>query len=325
VNVLVSGATGYIGRRLIDALLVSGAAVTALVRRPEHGLPAGARAIMANVEDRASLEAAADGYDRVYHLAAQISFAPDAAARLTAINAGGARNVLDACQAWAAQRVVVASSACTLGLSRSAEKVLDETCVADAALQARNPYLASKLAMERVAFEAASRLHVVITNPTTVYGPGDWSLNSGSLIAQVAKARALPAPSGGSNVVDVDDVIQGLIAAGEHGRSGERYVLGGANLPFAEILDIVRAATGRRPLCIPLSAWARPLLQVAALVVGKATDSRFITPQIIGDLFAFKYYSSAKAERELGWRAQTPFAATVTRAWEFYRREGLIA
>ena len=174
-----------------------------------------------------------------------------------------------------------------------------------------------------MAVDAARDQNVVIVNPTTVYGPGDWSLNSGTLVLQVAHSRVLPVPPGGSNVVDVDDVVSGILAAGEGGQSGRRYVLGGANLTFGAIVSTIAGVVGRRPLRVPLPRWMRGPMAAVAWLGSRLAGGRFLTPQIISDLFAFKYYSSARAREELGWEAHCPFREAVERAWVFYREAGL--
>ncbi len=323
-DVLVTGATGYLGQALCRALLREGAKVTAVSRGLGRPAPDGARAVVADVTDPVALAGLAASYDTIFHLAAMVSFDPAMAGRLLDVNARGTAGLLTAARSWGAGRVVVVSSACTIGLSARPDAVLDETAAPDPALCARNPYLASKLGAEAAALTAA-RLgqDVVVVNPTTVYGPGDYSLNSGTLILSVAKSALVPVPPGGSNVVDVDDVVDGMLAAARRGRVGERYILGGANLRFAEIVDVVAQVVGRRPLRLPVPALARMPMALAAGLVQKFTGSRLLTPQIVEDLFSFKFYSSAKAASELGFTAARPFADTVARAWEFYRREGL--
>ncbi|MCX7934862.1 MAG: hypothetical protein N3A66_06345, partial [Planctomycetota bacterium] len=156
------------------------------------------------------------------------------------------------------------------------------------------------------------------------YGPGDRALNSGTLFLRLARGGLIPVPPGGSNVVDVEDVAAGIIAAAAHGRSGERYVLGGENLLFAEIFRLIAEALGRAPRWLLLPRWLRFPSAVAAAVVNRARPSRFFTPQIVGDLFAYKYYSSAKAERELAWKPRYSFAESARRALAYYRSEGLL-
>lgn len=316
---LVTGATGFIGSRLVERLLAQGDEVVALARnKGDRNLFVG------DVTRPDTLGDAGRGCSRLYHLAGLVSFDPRRADDLLRVNGQGTANILAAAQRWGIERSVVVSSAITLGVSDTPGKLLDEDAAPAPREIRRNPYLASKLAAEAAARVAADAHHVVIVNPTTVYGPGDRTLNSGTLIAKIARSRLVPVPPGGGNVVDVDDVAAGIIAAGERGASGRRYVLGGANLSFAEIFAAIAEAVGRRPRWLPLPKAARWPMAAAAWLGGRLTGNRFLTPQIVGDLFRFKHYSSARAERELGWEATRPFRESVERAWAFYRQEGLL-
>jgi len=323
VRAFVTGATGFIGRRLVERLCKDGAEVIALVRSERPGLPEGVRTVRGDILALESLQEAGAGCDRLYHLAALITFDPRRREELLRVNGGGTANVLAAARRWKVARTVVVSSACTVGLSDSSDRVLDEDSPLREGLAEHNPYLASKQAAEKAAMAAAREQAVVVVNPTTVFGPGDYSLNSGTLVLKVARSWVLPVPPGGSNVVDVDDVVEGILAAGERGQSGRRYILGGANLTFAEILDTAAVAVGHRPLFIRVPGWTRAPMAAAAWMAGALGRSRFLTPQIVSDLFAFKYYSSHRAKQELAWTPRRPFRETVVRAWDFYRREGL--
>jgi dihydroflavonol-4-reductase len=258
----------------------------------------------------------------VYHLAAAISFDPRRRAELVAVNAQGTAHVLAAARTWGARTVVV-SSACTLGVSTAANRILDEDAAVVPALADRNPYMASKLGAETAAREAAGGQDVVVVNPTTVYGPGDDSLNSGTLVTQLARSWIVPVPPGGTNVVDVDDVVDGILCAADRGGRGRRYVLGGENLTFAEVFRTVARVVGRRPRFVPVPRSSELLLSVAARIAGPLTGSRFLTPQIVEDLFRYKHYSSARACRELGWSPRFRFPDSVSRAWAYYRARGL--
>ncbi len=318
MNVFVTGATGFIGRRLVRRLVDDGHSVRVLVRGVADGLPSAVETVRGDLLDD-SLGGAGEGCERLYHLAALVTFDSRLRADLLAVNGEGTVRLLAAAERWGVERTVVVSSACTLGLSDAAERVLDESSPLDPRLAARNPYLESKLAAERAARGA------VVVNPTTCYGPGDRSLNSGTLVKKVAEGSVLPVPPGGSNVVDVDDVVEGILLAGDRGRVGERYVLGGSNLAFAEIMETIAEAVGRRPRWVPVPRASRPLFGAAAWMLGKLTGSRFLTPQIVEDLFAFKYYSSDKARRELGYAPRFTFAESVGRAWKFYTENGLMS
>ena len=324
MRVLVTGATGFIGGRLAERLCSDGAEVVAIVRREAPWLPKSVRFVAGDILQPQSLGDAGQGCQRLYHLAGLVTFDPRRREELMQVNGQGTANVLAAARRWGIERCVVASSAITLGISHSADRVLDEEATASAKDVRRNPYLASKLEAERAALDAARAQHVVIVNPTTAYGPGDRTLNSGTLVAQIARSRLVPVPPGGGNVVDVDDVVEGILAAGERGAAGRRYVLGGANLRFAEIFGTIAEVLGRRPRWIRLPRAMRGPMAAAAWLAGRLTGNRFLTPQIVGDLFDFKFYSSARGARELGWVAERPFRESVERACAFYRQEGLL-
>jgi dihydroflavonol-4-reductase len=187
-----------------------------------------------------------------------------------------------------------------------------------------NSYLESKLLCEKAAFDASRDQRVVIVNPSTIYGPGDYTLNSGTLVLKVAGARILPVPPGGGNVVDVDDVVEGIVAAGEKGLSGRRYILGGANLSFADIFATIARVVHVRPRYLPLPSYMREPMALAARLAMTLSRNRFVTPQIIRDLFSFKYYSSRRAEQDLNWSAGRSFQDTIERAWNFYAEQGIV-
>jgi len=320
----ITGAAGFIGRHVVAALLRQGHEVSALVRQENHGLPSAAATIKADLFADEAMRSAMQGCDIALHLAALITFDPRQRHELMRVNFQGTISFLEAAARSGVRRAVIVSSACTLGISSRPEEIRDERMCASAAEEARNPYLASKIAAERAASAYQERLEVVIVNPTTVYGPGDRTLNSGTLFLRLARSRVVPLPPGGSNVIDVEDAAAGIVAAALRGRSGERYVLGGENLPFAEIFRVIANAMGRSPLWLPLPLVLRLPAAWAAELLCLAHRDRLFTPQIIADLFAFKYYTSAKAERELGWSRRYSFAASARRALDYYRSEGLL-
>jgi dihydroflavonol-4-reductase len=325
VKAIVTGATGFIGRRLVGRLREEGTEVVAVVRTDRHGLPEGVQTVCGDILSPESLKDIRGEYDYLYHLAAMITFDAKKREDLIRVNGQGTLNILEAAKRWSVRRSVVVSSACTMGLSYSQDHVLDEEAPVVQKLVKANPYMESKLVAEKEAAYAAEDQTVVIVNPTTAYGPGDWTLNSGTMVTKIARSAVVPIPPGGSNVVDVDDVVQGILLAGERGQSGHRYILGGENLSFAQIFFTITSVVGRRPLMVYLPRWMRKPMSVSAWVAGWVVGSRFLTPQIIGDMFAFKYYSSRRAEQELGWSQRYSFRDSIERAWSFYQREGLVS
>ncbi len=322
---LVTGGTGFIGRRLVERLLERQDAVVALVHRDPVGLPDNVQIVRGDLLDADAAAKVCQGCDGVFHLAAKISFRAADAAQLLRVNRDGTARILDAARKTGVRRVVAASSATTIGRSSDPQTPLDESSQPNEALLSKNAYLKSKWEMEAVCRQAArAGQEVVIVNPTTVYGAGDHRMNSGTLVRQVATSRWMPVPPGGSNVVDVDDVVEGMLAAFARGRPGERYILGGHNFTFLAICRKIADAVGRHPRFFVLPFWMRLPAVLAAYGISRVTKNQVLTPQNVSDTFAFKYFSSERAARELGWRAARSFEETIRHAWAFYRESGLI-
>lgn len=323
MRVFITGATGFIGRRLVKRLSQNGDNVTALVRAPSHGLPLYVKAVHGDLLKPETYTDALKEIDCIYHLAGLITFDPKKRKDLLHINGQGTRLLLNQARAKQVRRCLIVSSACTRGISHSPGQMLDETATAGKVLIKSNPYLESKLAAEREALLFTDTQEVIIVNPTTVFGPGDYSLNSGTLTLAVAKAPIVPVPPGGSNVVDVDDVVLGIIAAAQRGKNGRSYILGGENLLFYKMFQLVEAVADSHTFFIPLPRKFKIPAAISAGIFGRITGNRFLTAQIIEDLFAYKYYTSYRARNELDWTPRFSFRDTLERAWDFYKKAGL--
>jgi dihydroflavonol-4-reductase len=242
VRALVTGAAGFIGSHVVDALAAGGAQVRAFDRVEPDGLPDGADHFAGDVLDRDALRRALDGVDAVFHLAAVYSYAPADAAAMEAVNVEGTRLVLEEA---GARRVVHTSSCATCG--PVAGRAASEGDL-PAWWELRVPYKATKLAGERLALAAAARgRDVVVVNPTTPVGPRDRRPTpTGRMVADVAAGRARAYLAGGAlNVVAVEDVARGHVLAHEHGRAGRRYLLGGENLALRDVFAAICEAVGR--------------------------------------------------------------------------------
>ncbi len=322
---LITGATGFLGSALVRELLARGESVRALRRAGSESAPPGVSWFDAELPKRLPTAAFA-GVDRVFHLAAAVSFRRAERARLLTVNGEGTRAVLEAVAAAAPRaRVIVVSSAITMGTAASPGRPRREPDRASASERRANPYLASKRAAEVAACAWANRgMDVVIANPTTVYGAGDARLNSGSLIASVAKGRVYPIPPGGCNVIDIGDVTRGLIATAERGESGRRHLLAGVNMTYADVMATVRGITGSRGFGLPLPLAARQVIVAGVRLVARLGGGRFLSPCLIGDLFRFRHFDASWTQRTLGWRPEVAFADSVRQAWEYYRAHGLL-
>lgn len=324
MRIFVTGATGFLGRFLVQRLIDQGDEVVALVRRANHNLPKNIQVVYGDIVFPDSWSDAGLGCERIYHLAALVSFDPRQKKQLLLVNGYGTSNVITAALRWNIESSVVVSSACTMGLSYCKEVLLNENSSIDQKNIKSNPYLESKLESEKFALSISASHRVVIVNPTTIYGPGDWTLNSGTLIKKIATSHILPVPPGGSNVVDVEDVVEGILLAAERGISGSRYIIGGQNMSFKDIFIEVSTTIGKKPIFIFLPSLLRRPLSLAACLEGRFIDRRFFTTQIVDDMFYFKYYSIKFAEEELGFKPRFSFQESIKRAWAFYKKNGLI-
>jgi dihydroflavonol-4-reductase len=284
---LTGGGRGFVGGHLVTALEEAG-----------HEVRRG----WVDVRDPDALARAFHGCDAVVHPAALYSYdAP--AAEMEAVNVGGTRNVVEACRAAGVGRLVHTSTAGTCGPVEGRAATEED---APPEWELRVPYKRTKLEAERLVLAAAADgLDAVCVNPTTPIGEGDRAPTpTGRMVRRIASGRyRATLRSGGLNLVDVRDVARGHVLALEHGRSGERYLLGGANLPLDEVFALVARAAGRRPprLRLPYAA-ARSL---AVLRLANANEV------VLARLPA--WFSSEKAERELGYE-HGPVEPAVERA-----------
>ncbi|MGA8758841.1 MAG: hopanoid-associated sugar epimerase [Stellaceae bacterium] len=303
---LVTGATGFLGSAVARALLQAGQEVRVLARptsdrRNLAGLPV--EIAVGTMEDTGSLARAVAGCRYLFHVAADYRlWVPDPAAMYRA-NVDGTRELMRAALAAGVERIVYTSSVATLGIvaGGSADEVTPSR-LGDMI----GPYKRSKfLAEEAVRGMLAEHgLPAVIVNPSTPIGPRDVKPTpTGRLILEAAKGHMPGYVDTGLNVVHVDDVADGELLAAEYGRIGERYILGGENMSLAEILTHVAHATGRHPprlkVPYPVAFSAAAFGTAMARVTGREP---FTTLDGVRMSRKKMYFSSAKADRELGYR-----------------------
>jgi dihydroflavonol-4-reductase len=324
---LVTGATGFVGSAVARALLARGRRVRVLARPNSDRRNLGGLAVEiaeGAMEDPRSLARAVAGCRYVYHVAADYRiWVPDPAPMFRA-NVDGTRDLLTAALEAGAERVVYTSSVATLGLVPGGSADEETPSSLDDMI---GPYKRSKFAAEEVARELARKrgLPVVIVNPSTPVGPGDIKPTpTGRLIVEAARGQMPAFVDTGLNIVHVDDVAEGHLAAAENGRIGERYILGGENMALAEILAGVAQAAGRRPprLQVPHSVLFPVAVgaELAARVTGREP---FITLDGVRMSRKKMYFSSEKASRELGYRSR-PAREAIADAVGWFRDNGYL-
>lgn len=267
-----------------------------------------------------TLASAMRGCDVVFHAAAVADYWRQAADKLYRVNVEGTRNVCQAALEAGGPRLVLTSSAASLGIPGPLQGPIDESHQFNLPPE-RFRYGHSKLLAEGVVHEYVARgLDAVVVNPSIILGPRDLNLISGSIIVEVAQRRVPPVyPPGGTNYIAVEDVCAGHVAAAERGRTGERYILAANNLTGREAMEIVCQVIGApaplfgipRALIGPLAA----MLDLAAKVLGRPLPMNGDQMRLSAE---FIYFDSSKAVRELG-LPQTPFRDMVERTYRWYK------
>ena len=321
---LVTGANGFLGAAVVRALLADGAAVRAFVRpgsdrRNLAGLAV--ELVEGDLTHRDSLHAAVRGCAAVFHVAADYRLWVADAAPMYRANVEGSVNVLEAAAAAGVARMVYTSSVAVLGSNQDRTPADENTPVTAAAMIGH--YKRSKfLAEEAVRTRARElRFPVVTVNPSTPIGPGDIKPTPTGRILLDAAAGRMPAfVDTGLNLVHVDDVARGHLLAHAVGVPGERYILGGEDFTLQQILALVAAQVGRRASTIRLPHWFVFPIAVAAEGIAKLTQRE---PRVTLDGVRMStkhmYFSSRKAERELGYRWRDPRLA-ITAAVDWFKQ-----
>lgn len=310
-SILVTGAAGFLGRHLIEQLKFS--EPEAALRILARGLTpweqdSRVEVVHGDVTRAEDVLRAAEEASEIYHLAGLVSRDPADQEVLYRTHIEGTRNVCEAARRRCVSKVVMVSSSGVLAVGRKPLAYGEESDYKNDVV-AEWPYYLSKIFAEKLALDYAWRysLPIVVVNPSLVLGPGDDHQSSTGDIALFLEGQILAIPRGGLNFVDVRDAAAGLIAAMRHGRSGERYLLGGVNWTFRELIEnVARIADRRAPkleLPLKLSLTSARLLRWTFPLLGKS----FKLDDASIKMSAFFWYcDSSKARRELGFRTREP-------------------
>jgi dihydroflavonol-4-reductase len=322
----VTGATGFVGSHVARALAEQGADLRLLVRANSNTKnieDVKADRVTGDLRDPASLEKGIAGYEVVFHVAADYRLWVRDPEEMYRANVEGTRALLEAARKNRVRRVVYTSSVATMGFTSNGNAADENSPVSlDKMI---GPYKRSKFMAERVAIEAArAGQDVVIVNPSTPVGERDIKPTpTGRIVVDFLKKKFPAYVDTGLNLVDVRECALGHIAALEKGRRGERYILGGENLTLKQILDKLAAITG-----LPSPKIRVPyVLALATGVVDEIVTGRIRGREPRATIDAVRmgrkkmFVSSAKAERELGWK-RLPVDDALRRAAEWFRKNG---
>lgn len=321
--ILVTGGTGLVGMHLLLELSQENTPVRALFRSTEkikevEAFFAFAKAekqfkkidwIQADITDVPSLELAFKDITYVYHCAALISFDPFDFQKLLKTNVEGTANVVNLCLSHQVEKLCHLSSVATL--SKLPNNPVDEENIWDPN-DNNSVYAISKYGAEMEVWRATQEgLKAIIFNPAIILGEGDYSKGSGVLIDRILKEKSY-FPKGGSNFVDVKDVVKIMIIGLTSDITKERYVLAGTPMLYKEALDRMSHHFSKKP---PKKSLSKGLLQILIIgdqLVSLFTRKRNITRITAASLLEEKYYSDAKAKEQLSY-IPTPINKTLNR------------
>ncbi len=309
--ILVTGATGFLGKHLVEQLKgAEGAAPLRLLCRgpsPWDQDPQ-VEVVRGDITSSADVCRATEGVSEVYHLAGVVSRNPKDKSLLYQTHVEGTRHICEAARKRGVQKVVVVSSSGTIAVSHD-PVTHDENSGYKHEIVGEWPYYLSKIFAEKLAFTyfAQYQLPIVIANPSLLLGPGGHRNSSTRDVALFLEGQILAIPLGGLNFVDARDASAGLIAAMRSGKPGERYLLGGPNWSFRELIDNLSKVSGvRAPKTQPslrLSLMSARLLRGLFPLFGKSfrLDDASIKMSAL-----FWYCDSGKARAELGFQTRDP-------------------
>jgi dihydroflavonol-4-reductase len=299
VTIFLTGGNGFIGSAVARKLHAAGHRLVCLLRETSRvdrieSLPF--TRVRADVRDPESVRAGMSLADRTIHLAAPGAWEQDDPSTLTDVLEGGTRHVLEVAASLPGHRVVVISS--TAAIAASSRPVVFDERTSFSVPDPRLHYAFAKHRVEMLVAAAHARgVHAVIVNPAEVYGPGDTALVTAGNLVDFATSAPVLVCRGGTCIVHVDDVADGIVAALERGRSGERYILGGENVSVRELAVLVQEWLERRARIVSVP---NGVVRLAARVAIALRLKLPFNPHVVPYATWYWFSDSTKARRELG-------------------------
>ncbi len=311
---LVTGATGFLGSAVMRCLLSHGHDVRVLARPNSDRRNLHNHAVEiteGDLRDITSLQRAVQGCDHVFHVAADYRLWVPDPSTMHDINVQGSRALIIAAHEAGVKKIVYTSSVAALGFHTDGTPATEDTPVDPTLIHGH--YKRSKYQAEQMVRQLTNdhQLPLVIVNPSTPIGPYDIRPTpTGRIVIDTLAGRMPAYVNTGLNIAHVDDIATGHLLACQHGKIGERYILGGDNMTLLQILQTIDAITEKKrkrvnipiPVMLPL-AW---LMEKVALITNKEPRATLDSIHMAKKLM---YFSSEKAERELGYQHRPALAA----------------
>lgn len=346
-HILITGGAGFLGQHLIYRLLQFPEDQRPLsiqvidLHPPAHPVfgsllehPLLSYRFNVDITQPDALSPYFEGIDTVFHLAGLVSFSRLHKALLYQVNTEGTRHVAETSAQAGVKNVIHISSVAAIGYPADTgllESAINEDFSFDwasARAEDLKHYMLSKKAAEDLFVDYVARYpqtRWLIANPALMFGPGDVN-NTLKLIQGIRSGRFPSQPPGGTYVVDVRDVVWGLLALLDKGRSGERYIIGGFNLKFTDMNAITASAVNAFPPPTVLPYQSKAILcKLFALWEQTSSQPVSISADNIEAGFRCRYFQAQKAKSELDWQVNIPFRQSISDAYHWLQERDLIS
>ena len=331
-KILITGGTGFLGVHLVRQLIDAGEKNLRVIASsvPEWMKDAGVEPVVGSVTDADDVANAVRGVSVIFHLAGKVSRDNSDAALMNKIHVQGTRLICEAAKEAGVKTMILASSSGTIAVSED-DQVRDETFPPPVEIISRWAYYASKYFQERTALDSfdGDGRRLVIMNPTLLLGPDDERLSSTKPVLDFLGRKIPYTPSGGLSFVDARDAASAFITSLDKGRHQEKYLLGAANMTFAEFFARVERLSG---VSAPMLKVPKKLAMAGSTFIdsvfkswGKASP---IQPKEVEQAEYFWYLDSTKAIEELGFAPRDPqetLSATIKYLRENFLGEGVFS
>ena len=301
MKVLITGATGFLGPRLCQRMLTEGYQVRILCRGTSNLAAVATLRLektLGDVTDAESVRAAMKGCQYVIHAAAKVGHQPRARQEQMRINVEGARNAAQAARTQGVARLMYVSSVAAIGIPTDAQ-VADEDFPFNVENTALTYHISKHRGEQEILTEVQRGLDAIIVNPALICGATAGGYQVPQAMQRALANRIIPYSPGGQCLVHVEDVLDGILLALRKGQRGNRYILGGSNVSFRDMSNAVREQLHLSRLLIPMPGLlaeykaksANLFRRILGVDLGPGYDRRF----------CHQFYSSKKAERDLGY------------------------
>lgn len=312
--ILVTGGTGFLGSYLIRSLVNAGKPVRALYRNhiPSqiNDIKDKVQWVKGDVLDIGALQDAMQGVQYVYHCAAVVSFQPDKKAEMLQVNVDGTANVVNLSLDAGIKKIVHVSSVAALGRAKPNIPISETSSWEES--KNNSSYAVSKHLSEMEIWRGiAEGLDAVIINPSIILGSGFWHDGSGMLLKNAWKE--FPYYTEGVNgFVDVQDVVDAMIALMESDISGQRFILAAENWPYRQLFNTMAAALGKKPPHIATKTWMAEIVWRLEKIKGMITGKKpLLTKETARTAQLKVYYNNEKILKTLPAFRFKPLEQTV--------------